>query len=89
MRNRDPDADRAALAKLKAQHKKEKKGAIRELRKDNRFLASVQQEKQDAKDREYKARMSKAFASLESERAEQKKEEKAKMREKRRAGKKK
>lgn len=88
IRNRDPDAERAALAKLKAQHRKEKKGAMRELRKDNRFLAGVQQERQEAKDREYKARMAKAFAGLEIERAEQKREEKAKRREKRRAGRK-
>jgi nucleolar protein 14 len=88
MRNKDPNAEREALAKLKAQHRKEKKGAIRELRKDNRFLAGVQQEKQEAKDREYKARMSKAFAGLESERAEQKKEENEKRREKRRSGRK-
>jgi nucleolar protein 14 len=88
MRNKDPNAEREALAKLKAQHRKEKKGAIRELRKDNRFLAGVQQEKQEAKDREYKARMSKAFTSLESERAEQKKEEKEKRREKHRSGRK-
>lgn len=88
MRNRDPNAEREALTKLKAQHRKEKKGAMRELRKDNRFLAGVQQERQEAKDREYKARMSKAFAGLESERAEQRKEEKEKRREKRRSGKK-
>ncbi|PVF95514.1 Nop14-like protein [Serendipita vermifera] len=89
MRSRDPDEDRAALSKLKAQVKKEKKGAMRELRKDNRFLASLQQERQEAKDREYKARMAKAFSSLEGERAEQRKEEKDKKREKRRAGRKK
>jgi nucleolar protein 14 len=88
MRNKDPNAEREALAKLKAQHRKEKKGAIRELRKDNRFLAGVQQERQEAKDREYKARMSKAFAGLESERAEQKKEDNEKRREKRRSGRK-
>jgi nucleolar protein 14 len=89
IRNHDPDAERAALAKLKAQHRKEKKGAMRELRKDNRFLAGVQQDKQEAKDREYKARMARVFSGLESERAEQKKEEKDKRREKRRAGKRK
>lgn len=87
IRNHDPDAERAQLAKLKAQHRKEKKGAMRELRKDNRFLAGVQQERQEKKDQEYKARMAKAFAGLESERAEQRKEEKEKRRAKRRAGK--
>jgi nucleolar protein 14 len=87
-KHKDPDADRAELAKLKALHRKEKKGAMRELRKDNRFLADVQREKQEAKDREYKARMVKAFAGLESERTEQRKEEKEKRNEKRRANRK-
>ena len=88
MRNKDPNAEREALAKLKAQHRKEKKGAIRELRKDNRFLAGVQQEQQETKDKEYNARMARAFAGLESERAEQRQEEKEKRREKRRSGRK-
>ena len=46
LRNRDPDHERNEAAKLKAQYKQERKGAIRELRKDARFLASEQQKKQ-------------------------------------------
>lgn len=88
MRNRDPDHDRNEAAKLKAQVKQERKGAIRELRKDARFLASEQQKRQKEKDQAYNDRMKRVFGSLESERAEQKAMEKEKMKEKKRAGRK-
>jgi nucleolar protein 14 len=51
-------------------------------------LSSVQQQEQIEKDRGYKERMNKVFSSLESERAEQKKMDKEKAREKKRAGRK-
>ncbi|KAI0375922.1 Nop14-like protein [Pilatotrama ljubarskyi] len=88
LRNRDPDHERNEAAKLRAQYKQERKGAIRELRKDARFLASEQQRKQKEKDREYNERMKRVFSSLESERAEEKAMEREKMKEKRRAGRK-
>ena len=87
LRQRDPDHERNEAAKLKAQYKKEKKGAIRELRKDARFLAGVEQQKQLEKDRAYAERMKKAITSIEPERAEQKALEKEKAKVKRRAGK--
>lgn len=88
LRNRDPDHERNEAAKIKAQYKQERKGAIRELRKDARFLAAEQQRKQKEKDREYNERMKRVFSSLESERAEQKAMEKEKAKEKKRAGRK-
>ncbi|KAI9000756.1 Nop14-like protein [Trametes punicea] len=88
LRNRDPDHERNEAAKLRAQYKQERKGAIRELRKDARFLAAEQQKKQKEKDREYNERMKRVFGSLESERAEEKAMEREKMKEKRRAGRK-
>merc|ERR1712098_923777 len=39
-RHYDPDRERTELAKLKKEHKRERKGPIRELRKDSRILAS-------------------------------------------------
>lgn len=51
-------------------------------------MASVQQKEQQEKDRAYTDRMNKVFSSMESERAEQKKTEREKAREKRRAGRK-
>lgn len=88
MRNRDPDHERNEAAKLRNQYKNEKKGAIRELRKDARFLASVQQKEQKEKDQAYNERMRKVHGSIEGERAEQKKMEKEKLREKKRSGRK-
>ncbi|KAF8659134.1 hypothetical protein AX16_001904, partial [Volvariella volvacea WC 439] len=66
IRNQDPDRERNEAAKLRAQYKKERKGAIRELRKDARFLAAVELEKQKEKDAVYRERMNKVFGSLEA-----------------------
>ncbi|KAF6761973.1 nucleolar protein 14 [Ephemerocybe angulata] len=88
IRSRDPDFEKNEAAKLKNQYKQERKGAIRELRKDTRFLASVEHQKQVQKDKAYYDTMKKAFTSIEGERAEQKQMEKEKARDKRRKGKK-
>ncbi|KDQ08229.1 hypothetical protein BOTBODRAFT_118835 [Botryobasidium botryosum FD-172 SS1] len=84
----DPNHERNADSKLRAQYRQERKGAMRELRKDNRFLAAEQTKRQVEKDRAYKARMAKVEGALGAERHEEKQMEKEKMREKRRAGKK-
>ncbi|KAJ3257897.1 nucleolar complex protein 14 [Boothiomyces macroporosus] len=55
----DPDRDRAEQSKLKAEYKKEFKGAVRELRKDAAFLGRAKVEKIKEKDREYKKKMDK------------------------------
>lgn len=88
LRNRDPDHERNEAAKLQRQYKQEKKGAVRELRKDARFLAAEQRKKQKDKDKEYNEHMNKAFSSLESERAEQKAMDREKAKEKKRSGRK-
>ncbi|KAH8118427.1 Nop14-like protein [Phellopilus nigrolimitatus] len=88
MRKNDPDHERAAASKLRYQYKQERKGAIRELRKDTRFLSAVKQKEQQEKDRSYANSMNKVFSTLESERAEQKKMDKEKIREKKRSGRK-
>ncbi|KZT60152.1 Nop14-like protein [Calocera cornea HHB12733] len=84
----DPDAERNAAAKLRAEYKQERRGAMRELRKDNRFLANEKAKKQAEKDRSYKERMRKVEGTITEERHEEKLWEKEKMRQKRRAGKK-
>ncbi|PFH50129.1 hypothetical protein AMATHDRAFT_61585 [Amanita thiersii Skay4041] len=86
MKRKDPDHDRNEAAKLRSQFKQERKGAIRELRKDARFLAGVQLEKQKEKDRAYNERMKRVFGSLEGERAEEKAMMREKVKEKKRAG---
>jgi nucleolar protein 14 len=86
LRSRDPDHERHEATKLRKQVKEERKGAIRELRKDARFLTAVQQKKQAQKDMEYNIRMKRILSSLESERAEEKAMEREKGRLKKRAG---
>ena len=88
LKAQDPDHERAALAKLRNQVKQERKGAIRELRKDARFLAEVQLQKEVEASREYNQRIKKAITSIEGERAEQKAMEREKAREKKRSGRK-
>jgi nucleolar protein 14 len=88
LRKQDPDHERAAAAKLRNQVKQERKGAIRELRKDARFLADVQQKRELEEADSYNARMKKVFSSIEGERAEQKAQEREKAREKKRSGRK-
>jgi nucleolar protein 14 len=88
LRSRDPDHERQEASKLRKQYKEERKGAIRELRKDARFLATVEQERQREKDKSYHERMKKVFGNIEVERAEEKALEREKAREKRRAGRK-
>ncbi|KIM63659.1 hypothetical protein SCLCIDRAFT_1214045 [Scleroderma citrinum Foug A] len=88
LRRHDPDRERNEASKLRYQLKQEKRGAIRELRKDAKFIAAVEHQKQIEKDRSYNERMKRVFGSLEGERAEQKALEREKAREKRRAGRK-
>lgn len=88
LRQHDPDRERAEANKLRRQYKEERKGAIRELRKDAKFLASVQQKRQQDKDLAYNERMRKVHGSIEVERAEQKSMEREKAKEKKRSGRK-
>ncbi|OCF35452.1 nucleolar protein 14 [Kwoniella heveanensis BCC8398] len=85
-RHYDPDVERNAAAKLKALYKKERKGAIRELRKDNKFLAGERDREQAEKDRAYNSKMKRVEGDIHTERAEEKAMQREKNREKRRAG---
>ncbi|KAJ7506600.1 nucleolar protein 14 [Mycena galericulata] len=88
LRRQDPDHERNEAAKLRSQYKQERKGAIRELRKDSRFLAGVEQKKQAEKDRVYNDSLKKVYGSIQTERAEEKAMEREKSREKKRSGRK-
>ena len=68
----DPDAERNSSAKIKAMYKKERKGAIRELRKDNKFLAGEKAREQAEKDKAYNTKMRKVEGEINLERAEEK-----------------
>ncbi|KAK9365796.1 nucleolar protein 14 [Lipomyces kononenkoae] len=62
----DPNIQRQEISKLKAQVKKERKGALRELRKDNAFIARERLTEKRKKDKEYHemlARLERSVAS--------------------------
>lgn len=63
----DPDRERAELAKLKAEHKKERKGAMRELRKDANFMAREKLRIKKAKDEAYEKKYKRLVAEIQSE----------------------
>ena len=84
----DPDTERAQAAKLRAMLKKERKGAIRELRKDAQFLAEERDQRRVAEDTAYKKKMDKIVGGIQEERSEQKQLDRAKALIKKRAGKK-
>lgn len=58
------------IQRLKAAHKKELRGAARELRKDAAFLAREQLSEKKAKDAEYMARINRLYGSLGNEGAQ-------------------
>ncbi|KAI5481034.1 nucleolar protein 14 [Pseudohyphozyma bogoriensis] len=68
----DPDTERAEASKVRALYKKEKKGAIRELRKDNKFLAAEEQKIRAQKDQDYGKKIARIMGSISDERAEEK-----------------
>jgi nucleolar protein 14 len=61
---------------------------LRELRKDNRFLAVEKAKRQDEVDIAYRQKMARVAGDMHEERAEEKQMEREKKREKKRAGKK-
>lgn len=63
----DPDRERAELAKLKKEHKKERKGAMRELRKDANFMARENLRVKKAKDEAYEKKYKRLVAEIQSE----------------------
>lgn len=63
----DPDRERAELAKLKKEHKRERKGAMRELRKDANFMARENLRVKKAKDEAYEKKYKRLVAEIQSE----------------------
>lgn len=73
-RHYDPDEQRAQLSKLKAEHKKERKGAMRELRKDANFMAREQLREKKEKDAAYDKKFKRLVAEIQGEEGREKKE---------------
>ncbi|KAI0482815.1 Nop14-like protein [Xylariaceae sp. FL0804] len=63
----DNNKDRADLAKLKAEHKKERKGAMRELRKDANFVARERLRVKKEKDAAYEKKYKRLVAEIQGE----------------------
>ncbi|KAH7363844.1 Nop14-like family protein-like protein [Rhexocercosporidium sp. MPI-PUGE-AT-0058] len=73
-RHYDPDRERTELAKLKKEHKRERKGAIRELRKDSRILASSSLREKKERDQAYEKKQKRLLAEIQGEEGHEKKE---------------
>ncbi|KAL8672186.1 MAG: hypothetical protein Q9168_003350 [Polycauliona sp. 1 TL-2023] len=63
----DPDRDRAETNKLKAEHKKERKGALRELRKDANFIARESLREKKETDAQYEKKYKRLVAEIQGE----------------------
>ncbi|RMZ74841.1 hypothetical protein DV737_g5683, partial [Chaetothyriales sp. CBS 132003] len=73
-RHYDPDRERAELSKLKAEHKKERKGAMRELRKDANFIAREKLREKKEKDEAYEKKFKRLVAEIQGEEGREGKE---------------
>ncbi|MCJ1468259.1 nucleolar complex protein 14 [Pseudocyphellaria aurata] len=72
-RRYDPDRDRAEHNKLKAEHRRERKGALRELRKDANFMARESLREKRERDGEYERKFKRLVAEIQGEEGREKK----------------
>lgn len=61
------DAQRTEASKLKAEHKRERKAAIRELRGDARVTAELQLKEKKARDEAYEKKYKRLVAEIQGE----------------------
>ena len=73
-RHYDPDRERAEVSKLRAEYKRERKGAMRELRKDSNFIARESLKEKKERDREYERKYKRLVAEIQGEEGHEKKE---------------
>ncbi|KAI9770273.1 MAG: nucleolar complex protein 14 [Geoglossum simile] len=73
-RHYDPDRERAEVSKLRAEYKRERKGAMRELRKDANFIARESLKEKKERDREYERKYKRLVAEIQGEEGHEKKE---------------
>jgi nucleolar protein 14 len=72
----DKEREEREMAKLKHEYKKEMKGAIRELRKDNSFIAQEQSRKRKERDQAYNSKIKSIYGLISNEGGEFDKEAK-------------
>ncbi|KAL4902512.1 hypothetical protein BDW74DRAFT_186794 [Aspergillus multicolor] len=63
----DPNRERAEVNRLKAEYKRERKGAMRELRKDANFIAREKLRDKKEKDAEYERKYKRLVAEVQNE----------------------
>lgn len=68
----DPDKERSEAAKLQKEYKREKKGALRELRKDANFIAREKLREKKEKDRAYESKYKRLVAEIQGEEGREK-----------------
>lgn len=68
----DPDKERSEAAKLQKEYKREKKGALRELRKDANFIAREKLREKKDKDAAYEAKYKRLVAEIQGEEGREK-----------------
>ena len=65
----DPNRERQEFNKLKAEHKREKKAVLRELRKDANFIARERLRQKKEQDAEYEKKYKRLVAEIQGEEA--------------------
>lgn len=70
----DPDRDRAESNRLKAEHKRERKGALRELRKDANFIARESLREKKERDAQYDKKFKRLVAEIQGDEGREAKE---------------
>jgi nucleolar protein 14 len=70
----DPDKERSDAAKLQKEYKRERKGAVRELRKDANFIAREQLREKREKDAAYEKKQKRLIAEIQGEEGREAKE---------------
>ncbi|OCK83831.1 nucleolar protein 14 [Lepidopterella palustris CBS 459.81] len=68
----DPDKERAEASKLRAEYKRERKGALRELRKDANFIAREKLREKKEKDKAYEVKYKRLVAEIQGEEGKEK-----------------
>ncbi|KAF2831151.1 Nop14-like protein [Ophiobolus disseminans] len=68
----DPDKERSEAAKLQKEYKREKKGALRELRKDANFIAREKLREKKDKDQKYEEKYKRLVAEIQGEEGHEK-----------------
>ena len=63
----DPDKERSDARKLQKEYKRERKGALRELRKDSNFIARQQLGEKKARDAEYEKKYRRLVAEVQGQ----------------------